>query len=183
RRPDRAGRVARGRWVGLWPGRIGGGGTGGASSPALPPRDDFRGGDSLPDLFLLSFAESVAGFLASPFLAGPAGRSAAGSGSTSGGATAAEPGRGQEKSSARPEAAGKGSPRVNARTAVGSERACVARPPPTRSPPSAAPAVNGKTGPTSGRVPVVAALGVVSGAGRATGAIRPDIARRSSRST
>src|SRR5262249_61168789 len=146
RRPDRAGRVARGRWVGLWPGRIGGGGTGGASSPALPPRDDFRGGDSLPDLFLLSFAESVAGFLASPFLAGPAGLSAAGSGSTSGVATAAEPGRGQEKSSARPEAAGQGSPRGYTRTAGGSQRACVGRPTPNGSPTAACPAGAGTNG-------------------------------------
>src|SRR6202035_3829623 len=120
------------------------------------------------------------GFAGAPFGGGADGVTAAGSGAAS--ALASPPRRGQEKSSARPDGAGIGSPWVSTRTATGSAFAGALRPPsPSRLVPSTlVSAVNGSTGPTAGRGPAPRLAGAPSGAGNATGTTWLDITRRKS---
>src|SRR5262249_59279266 len=97
----------------------GAGGTGAPSKSAFVDRRVLLAPDSLPGLILLSLPSADC-FASVAFFGGEAGLNAAGWGAISGSALAPAPGRGHEKSSARPAGASRASPRPKTFVAGGS---------------------------------------------------------------
>ena len=102
----------------------GAGGTGAPSRSAFIDRRALLAPDSLAGLFLLSLPPSVGFFASSPFFGGEAGLNAVGWGAISETSLMLAPGRGHEKSSARPAGACKTSPRLRTFAATGSGVSC-----------------------------------------------------------